>query len=150
MATNNFDSGSEDDFYVIFNVVSVLPTKYDYVIEVTKPMDYDEEEMAKQKHVCYFVINNGCIEDQNAFFERQDEGIKNHLKPLFIRSKVKNTTVNKILIDGRVVVNLIPHFLLRKIGKYDTDMRTHNMVLSNYKDKIGHTLGVIQVDMIVK
>lgn len=33
------------------------------------------------------------------FLERPDEGMKNHLKPLFIRAKVKNTTVNKIFVN---------------------------------------------------
>lgn len=84
------------------------------------------------------------------FFERPYEGMKNHLKPLFIRSKVDNTTVDKILIDGGVVVNLMPQFLLRKIGKYDTDLRPHDMVLSNYEGKIGHTLGVIHVDVTIR
>lgn len=74
-------------------------------------MDCEEEEMAKYKPVCYFLMNNGCIEEQKAFFKRLDKGMKNHVKPLFIRAKVENTIVNKILIDGRAAVNLMPHFL---------------------------------------
>lgn len=81
--------------------------------------------------MCYFMMHNGCIEEKNALFERPDEGMKSNLKPQFIRAKVESTIVNKILIDGGVVVNLMPHFLLRKIGKYDTNLRPHNMVLSN-------------------
>lgn len=77
------------------------------------------------------------------FFERPIEGMKSHLKPSFIRAKVEDTIINKILIDGGTVVNLMPHFLLRKIGKYDTDLRPHNMVLSNYKGKMVHNMGVI-------
>lgn len=113
----------------------------DCVTEVTKPVDCGEEEMTKHKPVRYFVMNNGCIEEQNKFFERPSEDMKNHLKPLFIRAKVENTITNKILIDGGVVVNLMPPFLLRKLGKYD--LRPHNIVLSNYESKTGHTMGVI-------
>jgi len=32
---------------------------------------------------------------------------------------------------------------------FDTDVKPHNMVLSNYEGKIGKTLGVIQVDLTV-
>lgn len=109
----------------------VLPKEYDCVTEVDELEDYEEEEMAKHKPMCYFMINNGCIEEQNAFFERPHEGMKSNLKPLFIREKVENATVNKILVDRGADVNLMPR-LLGKIGKFDTNFRPHNMVLSNY------------------
>lgn len=95
-------------------------------------------------------MDNGCIKEQNVFFGRPHEGMKNNLKPLFIRAKVEITTVSKILVDGGAKVNLIPHLLLVKIGKYDTDIRPHNMVLSNYERKTGQTIGVIQVDVTVR
>ncbi|XP_050876896.1 uncharacterized protein LOC127080626 [Lathyrus oleraceus] len=94
-------------------------------------------------------MNNACVEEHNAFFERHDKAMKNHLKPFFIREKVENVGINKILVDGGATVNLMPHFMLKKIGKFDTDIKPHNMVLSNYEGKIGHTLGVIQVDLTV-
>lgn len=45
---------------------------------------------------------------------------------------------------------MVPHFLLRKIGKYDTNLRSHKMVLSNYEGKMGNIMGVIQVNVTVK
>lgn len=62
---------------------------------------------------------------------------------------MEDITTNKILVDEGVVVDFMPSFLLRKIGKYDTDLRAHNMVLSNYEGKIGKIMGVIQVDVTV-
>lgn len=58
-------------------------------------------------------------------FERPRDEMKIHLKPLFIREKVENTTMHKILVYGGAVVNLMPHFLLGKIGKFNTDLRPH-------------------------
>lgn len=104
----------------------------------------------RHKLVCYFVMNNGCIEEENMLFETSYEGMKSHLKPLFVRVKVKDTTMNKIIVDRGVDVNIIPHLLLRKIGKYDIDLKTHDMVLSNYEGKIGHMMVVIQVDVMVE
>lgn len=40
-------------------------------------------------------------------------------------------------------------FMLKRIGMFDTKLKPHNMVLSNYEGKIGHTLGAIQVDLTV-
>lgn len=55
--------------------------------------------------------------------------------------------VNKILIDGGATVNLMPHFLLEKIGKFNTNLRPQNMVLSNYKGNTCQTMGVIQFNV---
>ena len=72
----------------------------------------DEFEMAIYRLVWYHVMNNGVVEEQNAFFERLDLGMKNHLKPLFIRGKVENMVINKILVDRREVMNLMPQYML--------------------------------------
>lgn len=71
------------------------------------------------------------------FFKRPHEGMKIHLKPLFISAKV----------DRGETINLMPDFLLGKIGKFDTDLRLYNTVLSNYEGKIIQTMRVIQVDI---
>ncbi|XP_058761638.1 uncharacterized protein LOC131635051 [Vicia villosa] len=76
--------------------------------------------------------------------------MQNHLKPLYIRVKIEQVGVNKVLVDGGAAVNLMPQFMLKKLGIFDTDVKPHNMVLSNYEGKIGHTLGVIQVDLTVR
>lgn len=105
--------------------------------------------MTKHRPVCYYIMNNAYVEEDNAFFERHDKAMKNHLNPLFIRAKVENVGINKILVNGGAMINLMPHFMLKKIGQFDIHIKPHNMVLSNYEGKIGYTFGVIQVDLIV-
>ena len=81
------------------NIVSVLPREFNRQVEV-ETSDWEvEQEMAKHRPVCYFVMDNGTTEEQNGFFEPPTEAMKNHLKPLFIRAKLEETTVNKILVD---------------------------------------------------
>ncbi|XP_050919193.1 uncharacterized protein LOC127136704 [Lathyrus oleraceus] len=94
-------------------------------------------------------MNNGCLEEQNAFFEIPDEAMKSHLKPLFITGKVKDVSINKILVDCGTMVNLMSYHMLRKIGKYDIDAKPRNVVISNYEGKVDTTLGVIQVELIL-
>lgn len=89
------------------------------------------------------------INEDNATFERLDMLMQHHLKPLFIRAKVENVCIHKVLVDRGTFINIMPAFFLRKIGKYDTDLKPDNMVLSNYEGKTIITLGVIQVDMVV-
>jgi hypothetical protein len=94
-------------------------------------------------------MNNGCLEEQKATFERPDEGMKNHLKPLFIQTKVNDVGINKVLINGGAAVNLMPEFLLSKIGKFSSDLHPHYIVLSDYEGETGCSLGAIQVEVAV-
>jgi hypothetical protein len=140
----------EPDFDVLVNVISILPAEYDVESEVNEiEDDLVAVEMANHKPVCYYVMGNGCVEEQNAVFEKPDLGMKNHLKALFIRAKVNGVGVNRILVDGGAVVNIMPHFMLKKLGLFETDLHTHNVVLANYEGKIGHSLGAIQLEVCV-
>ena len=150
MLTDDFDSDGVSSLNMNCNVVSVIPHEYYQETEVEDCEEADEEEMAKHKPVCYYILNNGAVEEQNAFFERPDGAMRNHLKPLYIRAKIEDTGINKVLMDGGAAVNLMPHYMLKRIGMFDTDIKPHNMVLSNYEGKIGHTLGVIQVNLTVR
>lgn len=55
----------------------------------------------------------------------------------------------KKILDYGATANLIPHHMLRRIGKYDTDAKPHYMVLTNYEGKVGSILGVIQFELTV-
>ena len=129
---DDFESDEESSLNINCNMVYVLPHEYDQVMEVEDSGEVDEAEMARHKHVCYYIMNNGTVEEQNAFFEHPDQSMKNHLKPLFIRGKVEGVGINNILVDGGEIVNLMPQFMLKRIGMFDTNIKPHNMVLSNY------------------
>lgn len=107
------------------------------------------EELAKHKPLCYYEMKDGFVNEDKVIFERLDMSMEQNLNPMFIRAKVDNMGINNVLIDGGSCINIIPHFLLRKIGKFDTNLKPHNMVLSNYEGKMSKTLGVIQVDVVL-
>lgn len=131
-------------------MVSILPQEYNCVTEVEESVDdADDEEMALHQPICYFVLNDGSAESQEAVFKRPTMTMKNHLKPLLIRAKVEGVTINKVLVDCGATVNIMSHHILRKIGKYDTDIRSNNMVLSDYGGKTKSTMGVIMVNITV-
>jgi len=82
---SNF-TGSEVDFDIIC-VVSILPIEYDVTSEITVDEGYFTEEMVVHKPLCYYVMDNGCVEGEQAMFEKPNYHMKNHLKPLFIQAK---------------------------------------------------------------
>jgi hypothetical protein len=143
MTSNFSESGPSLD--IVCNVVSMLPAEYDVLSEVNEIESDFTEEMANHKPICYYVINNGCVENQHAVFEKPDFPMNHHLKPLFIQAKINGVGVNKVLLDGGAAVNLLPQTFLSKIGIMDSDLKPHNVVLTNYEGKTGSSLGVVEV-----
>src|ERR1051325_2367350 len=149
MLTDNFESEGESSLNLNCNVVSVLPAEFGQETEIEEQEEDDTIDMMKHRPVCYYVMDNGAVEEQNPFFEHPEPAMKNHFKPLFIRAKAGAHGVNKVLVDGGAAVNLMPQFMLKKLGIQESDVKPHNMVLSNYEGKVGQTLGVVQVELTV-
>ena len=97
----------------IILVVSMLPIEYDVISKVTEDDEDFTEEVAAHQPKCYYVMDNGCVESQQAMFERPDHHMQHHLKSLFIQAKINDVGINKVLVDGGATVNLLPHFLLK-------------------------------------
>lgn len=76
MLMDDFNTDLEPSLDITCNVVSVLPREYNYVMEVEEPKVTTDMEMARHRPVCYYVMNNGCVAEQNAFFERSNKGMK--------------------------------------------------------------------------
>ncbi|KEH17559.1 hypothetical protein MTR_0008s0310 [Medicago truncatula] len=93
--------------------------------------------MAIHKPLCYYVMNNGGVEDQHAVFERPDVSMRLHLKPLFIQAKINGIGVNKVLS------------FLKKIRLFDSDLKPHNVILTNYEGTMGNSLGAVELDLVV-
>jgi len=97
-------------------------------------------------------MNNGCVENQHDVFEKPEFPMDQHLKPLLIQAKINGVGIigiNKVFMDGGVTVNLLPQSILTKIGLCDTDSKPHNVVLTNYKGTSGHSLGAVEVGLVV-
>jgi len=56
--------------------------------------------------------------------------------------------INKVLVDGGATVNLFPQSFLKRIGLFDSDLKPHNVVLTNYEGTTGNSLGAIEVDLV--
>lgn len=141
MHTDNFDSGLKGELDIICNIVFVLPIEFDQITEVTEEEDdCFVEEIENHKPICYHIMNNGCLEEEKFIFDRPNEEMKQHIKPLFIWAKVDGVCVNKVLVDEGDTIYLMSKSQLRRIGKTYTNLRPHNMVLSDYEGKTSKAL----------
>jgi hypothetical protein len=104
--------------------------------------------MVVHKPLRYYVMDNGCVEGEQTMFEKPDHHMKSHLKPLFIQAKMNDVGINKVLIDGGAALNLLPQFLLKK-SLSESDLKPHNVILSNYEGKSESSFGAVEVDLVV-
>src|SRR3954471_6141783 len=71
-ATYDFASDSGESLDILVNVVSILPQEFNILTEAGDVDETAAAEMALHRPTCYFVMNNGSIENQDEFFERPD------------------------------------------------------------------------------
>ena len=85
MTSNFSDSGHSLD--IVCNVVSIFPVEYDVTSEINDVEIDFTKEMANHKPLCYYVMNDGCIENEYAIFKKTDYKMNHHLKPLLSKPK---------------------------------------------------------------
>ncbi|MCH79702.1 hypothetical protein A2U01_0000456 [Trifolium medium] len=84
----------------------------------------------------------------SAFFNKPTNQMRSHLKPLFIKAEVnEDFKVNKVLIDGGAVVNLMPESFLLKIDKSEKDLMDHNIVITDFNGNSAKSMGIIVVKL---
>lgn len=76
MLTDDFGSRSEASLDILVGVVSVILREFNQITEIEDTDSNTEREMVAHKSVCYYMMNNGCMEEKNALFERPDEAMK--------------------------------------------------------------------------
>lgn len=74
------------------------------------------EELMKHKPLCYYTIKGDFVDEDKVVLERLDMALQQHYTPLFIRAKVENMRINKVLVDSGACINIIPHSMLRKLA----------------------------------
>jgi hypothetical protein len=57
--------------------------------------------------------------------------LEDHLKPLYIRGHLDGTPVACMLVDGGVMVNVMPYATFKKLGKTDAELDKTSMMLTS-------------------
>jgi hypothetical protein len=109
------------------NMVFTLPTEFRGV----------EEEVAQM-----------CLSPKEVVFEKPKESSQ-HLKPLYNRGHIDGKPISRMLIDGGVVVNLIPYSVFKKLGREDDELVKTNLTLNNVRGNPMEARGVISMELTI-
>jgi hypothetical protein len=75
---------------------------------------------------------------------------ENHLKLLDIRGHLDGMPISQMLVDGGVIINVMPYSFFKKMGKFDEELIKTNMTINGIGggDPIG-AKGVISMELTV-
>ncbi|KAH7854829.1 hypothetical protein Vadar_018178 [Vaccinium darrowii] len=83
----------------------------------------------------------------SVLFEKPDPMMTQHLRPLYIQGHLDGIPVNRILVDNGSAANLMPRFMLVKLGKGDQDLLPSSASISDFAGGITTAQGIIIMNL---
>jgi len=111
-------------------------------MEFLAPSSDDELEFSDQ-------IAQFALDPMTAIFEKPADNERQHLKALFVKGRVDDQPMTKILIDGGAAINIMPYAVYRKIGKGDQDLTKTDMMLKDFEGNVSPVKGAICVELTI-
>nr|KYP39974.1 hypothetical protein KK1_038712 [Cajanus cajan] len=109
--------------------------------------DFFDDPNYESKIVWVNQISRVIPKFNSAVFDSPTEKMKGHLKPLLLTLMIEGQEVNKVLVDGGAAVNILPKTMLKRFGKSMTDLKPHNILISDYAKKSSHPEAMILLDV---
>jgi hypothetical protein len=115
------------------------PTDMDINMVFTLPAEFRgaEEEVAQM-----------CLDLMEAVFEKPEE-LSQHMKPLYIWGHIDKRPISRMLIDGGVVLNLMPYSVFKKLRLEDDELMKTNLMLNGVGGNSMEARGVISMELTV-
>ena len=88
--------------------------------------------------------------DENVIFEKPDEVMKSHLRPMHIKADIARKMVNRVLVDGGAGINLLPESMLIKFERTVDQLIKENVVVTNFIGKTSTSKGIIMLNVRVE
>jgi hypothetical protein len=82
-------------------------------------------------------------------FEKPRAKNYKYLKALYLKGYINGQPVNKMLVDTRAVVNIMPYSMLCRLGRSTRDLIKTNVTLSDFNGQTSEAQGVLSVDLTV-
>lgn len=95
----------------------------------------------------YIQENLVTVFDDIAQLEKPTAEQRNHLRPLHVKVIIDKRPINRVLIDGGAIVNLMPQAMFKKLGKDQPDLIPTDMVVTDFSGKTFLSDGVIMLNI---
>ncbi|GKV17141.1 hypothetical protein SLEP1_g27682 [Rubroshorea leprosula] len=122
IVTRNFSPEGARRYSVVFQakkeeepIVYEFPEQTEEEAIIVPAQDDEEEDMADK-----------------IVFEKPEEKMANHVRPLYINAHMNGTPINRVLVDNGAAVNVLPTCMLYKIGKSLDDLVHTKVIISDF------------------
>ncbi|GLT57491.1 hypothetical protein SLA2020_304590 [Shorea laevis] len=72
-----------------------------------------------------------------------------HIKPLYIHADLDGMLINRVLVDNRAAVNVLPTCMLHKIGKSLGDLMETEVTISDFTGGVNRSRGILPAELTV-
>lgn len=69
---------------------------------------------------------------QPVVFKKSPEKGYRHMKALYLKEYINGKPLNRMMVDNRVAVNIMPYSMLRRLGRSTEDLIKTNMMLNYF------------------
>jgi hypothetical protein len=80
---------------------------------------------------------------------KKPERLGQHMKPLYIKGHLDSKSMNRMLVDGRACVNIVPYVVFEKLGHSEADLMNCNMTLSGFSNEASNVKGIMAKELMV-
>lgn len=70
-----------------------------------------------------------------------------HLKPLYLKIHIKGQPVNRVLIDNKIIVNILSVFMMKKLSKVNNDLVLINVFVYGFSRNDTRMRRVLPLDL---
>ncbi|GKV35610.1 hypothetical protein SLEP1_g43856 [Rubroshorea leprosula] len=132
---------------LVLTLPLVFQAKGSETTHVSKDSMFVEEEVievpAQKEEEEHDILSEQII------FNKPDESVARHIKPLYISAHLDGVPVNRVLVDNGATVNVISSFMLRNLGKNSEDLVYTDITISDFTGGVCKSKGVLPVALTV-
>lgn len=109
-------------------------------MEFRVPTDEDSEGPVMAQLILILV---------QAMFDKPEEREHRHLRPLHIQGHVDGRPMNKMMVDGRATINVMPYIMYQKLVSGEENLIRTDMMLKDFEGKTSPAWGVISIELTI-
>ncbi|GKV34003.1 hypothetical protein SLEP1_g42432 [Rubroshorea leprosula] len=93
--------------------------------------------------------DDGMDSADKIIFEKPEERMARHIRPLYIHAHLDGMPINRVLVDNGAAVNVLPTCILHKIGKSLGDLMETEVTISDFTGGVNRSRGILLVELTV-
>ncbi|GKV18516.1 hypothetical protein SLEP1_g28883 [Rubroshorea leprosula] len=128
-----------------------LKVKFDMSDEAKNSSNVICFDLTEEEEVIEILAkeDSGMDSANKIIFEKLEERMARHIRPLYIHAHLDGMPINRVLVDNGAAVNVLPTCILHKIGKSLGDLMETEVIISDFTGGVNRSRGILLVELTV-